>query len=66
MGAMSDIAKGKAKRLEGALTGNNLRKAEGVADEIKGNLKGVARKAETAAKNIADTVTGALKKKDAR
>ena len=62
MGELFDRAKGKAKKLEGDLTGDNVRKTQGVADQIKGNLKGVAHKAEKAAKNIAGTVKGAFKK----
>jgi uncharacterized protein YjbJ (UPF0337 family) len=61
MGEVIDRAKGKAKQVEGELTGNDARKREGVADQVKGNLKGVVHKAESAAKNIAGTVKGAFK-----
>ena len=61
MGEIIDRAKGKAKQVEGKLTGDRLRENQGIADQIKGNLKGVVHKAETAAKNIASTVKGALK-----
>jgi uncharacterized protein YjbJ (UPF0337 family) len=64
MGELIDKAKGKAKQFEGDLTGDEARKNEGVADEIKGNLKGVVEKVESAAKNIADAVKGAFKDGD--
>jgi uncharacterized protein YjbJ (UPF0337 family) len=62
MGEIIDKAKGKAKVLEGKLTGDKTRENQGVADQIKGNLKGVAHKVEIAAKNIAGTMKGAFKK----
>jgi uncharacterized protein YjbJ (UPF0337 family) len=39
MGEIQDKLKGKAKQVEGALTGDRARQAEGVADEEKGKLK---------------------------
>ena len=60
MSAKMDKAKGKAKEVEGKLTGDKVRQIQGVAEQIKGNLKGVARKAETAVKNLVDSVTDAL------
>jgi len=39
MGELIDKAKGKIKQVEGDLTGNRVRKAEGVVDEKKGELK---------------------------
>jgi uncharacterized protein YjbJ (UPF0337 family) len=61
MGEMIDRAKGKAKQLEGELTGDRLRKGQGVAEQVKGNLKGIVHKVEVAAKNIAGTVKRSLK-----
>ena len=61
MGEIIDRAKGKAKQLEGELTGDNARRNQGVADQIKGNLKGVVHKTESAAKNIAGTLKGTFK-----
>jgi uncharacterized protein YjbJ (UPF0337 family) len=61
MGELIDRAKGKAKEVEGEVTGDDARKRQGVADQVKGNLKGVVHKAERAAKNIAGTVKGAFK-----
>jgi uncharacterized protein YjbJ (UPF0337 family) len=65
MGEIIDRAKGKAKQVQGELTGDKALRNEGVADQIKGNVKGVAHKAGSAAKNIADTVKGAVKRDDA-
>jgi uncharacterized protein YjbJ (UPF0337 family) len=62
MGELSDKAKGKAKEIEGDLTGNTARRNEGLADQVKGNVKGVARKAENAGKNIADAAKTAFGK----
>jgi uncharacterized protein YjbJ (UPF0337 family) len=62
MGEMLDRAKGKAKQFEGTLTGDKVRETEGRTDQIKGNLKGVANKTKSAAKDIAATVTGAFKR----
>lgn len=62
MGELIDKAKGKAKELEGELTGDDARRNEGVADQIKGNLKGVAAKIESAAKNVVEIVKGAIEK----
>jgi uncharacterized protein YjbJ (UPF0337 family) len=51
MGELIDKAKGKAKQVEGDLTGDRARHAEGVADEEKGKLKG---KFEEAKQGIKD------------
>ena len=53
MGEFTDKAKGKAKQFEAKLTGDQARKREGIADEIKGNIKGVAHKIEDATKKVA-------------
>lgn len=62
MGEFIDKVKGKAKEIEGDLTGNTARRNEGLADQVKGDVKGVARKAESAGKNIADAVKTAFGK----
>jgi uncharacterized protein YjbJ (UPF0337 family) len=54
MGEITDKIKGKAKQLEGRLTGNKARIAEGILDETRGNLKGVANKAKEVRRNISD------------
>ncbi len=40
MGEIIDKLKGKAKQVEGSLTGDRDRQAEGVVDEKKGEAKG--------------------------
>ena len=42
MGSMMDKIKGKAKEIEGRLTGDKLRTAQGKATQTKGAVKGVA------------------------
>jgi uncharacterized protein YjbJ (UPF0337 family) len=61
MGEYTDKAKGKAKRLEGRITGDKARSREGAVDEIKGNLKGAAQKVREAARKIADRVRETLR-----
>ncbi|MGZ6141859.1 MAG: CsbD family protein [Myxococcales bacterium] len=62
MGELIDKAKGKAKQAEADLTGDKALHREGVADEVKGNIKGVVHKVEDAAKNIAEKVKDVFKK----
>jgi uncharacterized protein YjbJ (UPF0337 family) len=52
MGEIIDKAKGKAKQVEGDLTGDRERHAEGRLDEAKGKLKG---KFEEAKQRVKDT-----------
>ena len=40
MGELIDKAKGKAKQVEGAITGDHQRQGEGLLDEMKGKVKG--------------------------
>ncbi|HMG57754.1 MAG TPA: hypothetical protein VK601_29840 [Kofleriaceae bacterium] len=40
MGAITDKLKGKAKRLEGRLTGDRVREAQGAVEETKGKVEG--------------------------
>jgi uncharacterized protein YjbJ (UPF0337 family) len=44
MGEMGDRVGGKAKQVEGVLTGNKWRQLDGFLDEVKGNIKGVAHR----------------------
>lgn len=62
MGEFRDKVKGKAKQLEGRITGDRSRRAEGVADEVKGNLKGAFREVKDAAKNIGRFAKNATQK----
>jgi len=41
MGELIDKAKGKAKRVQGQVTGDRSKEAEGVAQEYKGKVEGV-------------------------
>jgi uncharacterized protein YjbJ (UPF0337 family) len=66
MGEIIDKVKGKAKQLEGELTGDDARKSAGVADQIKGDIKGVIHKTGVAAEDIAATVKGALRNDNSR
>ena len=40
MGELIDKVKGKAKQVEGSITGDRGRQAEGLVEEKKGDLKG--------------------------
>ncbi len=44
MGAITDKIRGKAKQIEGRLTGNKLRETEGHATEAKGDIKAAGRR----------------------
>jgi uncharacterized protein YjbJ (UPF0337 family) len=61
VGEFKDKAKGKAKQFEGRMTGDQTRRAEGMIDEAKGNLKGALHKVEDATKNIADLAKNTIK-----
>ena len=61
MGEFKDKAKGKAKQLEGRITGDKTRRTEGRIDEVKGNLKGVLHKVGDATKNIAELAKSSIK-----
>ena len=45
MGATSDRIKGKAKQIEGKLTGDKVRATQGKAQEAKGDLEAAASRA---------------------
>jgi uncharacterized protein YjbJ (UPF0337 family) len=51
MGELIDKAKGKAKQVEGSITGDRDRQAEGIIEEKKGDMKG---KFEEAKQGIKD------------
>ena len=46
MGEIIDKLKGKAKQVEGILTGDKARQREGEADETKGKIEGVINRVE--------------------
>lgn len=50
MGEFIDKAKGKIKQMEGGLTGDRERQAEGVADEEKGKAKGAFERVKESVK----------------
>lgn len=50
MGELVSKIKGKAKQIEGVLTGNKKRQAEGEAEELRGKVEGIANKVEDAAR----------------
>lgn len=39
MGELKDKIKGKAKQVEGSITGDRAKQAEGLVDEVKGKVK---------------------------
>jgi uncharacterized protein YjbJ (UPF0337 family) len=53
MGEFMDWIKGKAKRVEGKVTGDRVRHAEGVADGIKAKVKGAFEELKTDVKRSA-------------
>ena len=48
MGEIIDKIKGKAKQVEGILTGDKARQHEGEVDEAKGKLEGIVNRVEDA------------------
>ncbi len=52
MGEIIDKAKGRAKQVEGSITGDKGKQAEGQYDEAKGNVKG---KVEELKQSVKDT-----------
>lgn len=59
MGELFDKVKGKAKEVQGRATGDRLREAEGVVDQLKGKAKG-------AFEDLKTDVKRAVRKKDDR
>ncbi|HEU4732020.1 MAG TPA: hypothetical protein VFT22_29190 [Kofleriaceae bacterium] len=57
MGALTDKIRGRAKQLEGKLTGNNVLVARGTAEEAKGDLEGAAARV---ARKVKRAVRGAV------
>ncbi len=53
MGTTRDKFKGKAKRIEGQVTGDKLREAQGVAEELTAEVKTTVETIANAAKNLA-------------
>ena len=61
MGEIIDKVKGKAKQIEGIITGDKARRQEGELDEAKGNAKGVVNRVEGAVTAAVDAVKHAVK-----
>jgi len=62
MGEYIDKAKGKAKQVEGELTGDKAREAQGVMDEKKGEVKGAFERVKAAIKEEFQAVKEGLHK----
>jgi uncharacterized protein YjbJ (UPF0337 family) len=56
MGSTTDKIKGKAMQVEGALTGDRIRSAQGVATEKKGDAKGVVERVGEKRKRVAEKI----------
>lgn len=54
MGKTSDKLRSKAKRIEGQVTGDKLREAQGVAEELTAEVKTTVETIANAAKNLAE------------
>jgi len=50
MGAISDKLKGKAKQVEGRVTGDKIREAQGSAQKAKGDIEGAVDRAKNRAR----------------
>lgn len=61
MSALIDKIKGKAKQLEGRLTGNNVLEAQGTAEKAKGDLEGAASRVARKVKRAVLDVTSRAK-----
>ena len=61
MGAKLDKLKGKLKQIEGKLTGDKVRMAQGTVEKTKGDAKSamsnVVRKTRRAANRVKDAIT---------
>jgi uncharacterized protein YjbJ (UPF0337 family) len=68
MGAITDKIRGKAKQIEGKLTGNRVLVAQGTAEEAKGNVEAaasrVARKVTSAVRGVKTRVKAELARSD--
>lgn len=63
MGALSDKIKGKAKQVEGRLTGDRVREAQGSIQKTKGDVEGAAARAGRDIKRGVRRVKRDLKKR---
>jgi uncharacterized protein YjbJ (UPF0337 family) len=63
MGAIIDKIKGKAKQIEGRLTGDRVRSAQGTVEKAKGDVEYKASRAVGKVKNKARTARAKLRAK---
>lgn len=61
MGEIIDKTKGRIKQAVGSLTGDEKLKREGENDELKGQLKGVAKDVKHAVKDAKHAIKQAIK-----
>jgi uncharacterized protein YjbJ (UPF0337 family) len=68
MGAIKDRIAGTAKKVEGKLTGDKIRQAQGAGQDTKGKIEGAASRAaskvKAAGRRIEDKVRGASARAD--
>jgi uncharacterized protein YjbJ (UPF0337 family) len=62
MGEIIDKLKGKAKQIEGIITGDKARQQEGLLDTAKGEAKHVVNQVEAAVDSAVDAVKHVIKK----
>ena len=62
MGSMMDKIKGKAKEIEGRLTGDKLRTAQGKAGQARGEVKGVGERAVAKVKSGVSRAKGKIQR----
>jgi uncharacterized protein YjbJ (UPF0337 family) len=66
MGATIDKIKGKAKQIEGRLTGDKVRVAQGTAEKTKGDVEAAASRVVRKVKGLVDRTTTRAKVELAR
>jgi uncharacterized protein YjbJ (UPF0337 family) len=68
MGATADKIKGKAMQVEGKLTGDRVRMAQGTAKKAKGDIEGAAsraaRKVKRGVRRVKSRVKAAIARRD--
>jgi hypothetical protein len=63
MGEIIDRMSGKARQIEGALTGSRWRQVQGLFEEAKGNLKGALHQITAALRNLPAKARASFAKK---